>query len=178
VTTFRISLLPPARERWTAIGLVTLIALLAYGPLVPWLGFYRDDWYQIWAGTTLGPRSIITLFSIDRPVMGYTYAATFYFLRDSALAWQLYALLLRWLGALGALWLFRKLWPGQPFVTTSAASRLYAAHRLSKKITISPREWRGMIIGLTLMVVPIVLFCLATIASLRTEEARRAFGIH
>ncbi|OGA29965.1 MAG: hypothetical protein A3I01_08050 [Betaproteobacteria bacterium RIFCSPLOWO2_02_FULL_65_24] len=63
-------------------------------------------------------------------------------------------------------------------VTTSAASRLYAAHRLSKKITISPREWRGTIIGLTLMVVPIVLFCLATIASLRTEEARRAFGIH
>ena len=121
MTTLRISLLPPARERWTAIGLVTLIALLAYGPLVPWLGFYRDDWYQIWAGTTLGPRSIITLFSIDRPVMGYTYAATFFFLRDSVLAWQLYALLLRWLGALGALWLFRKLWPGQPFVTTSAA---------------------------------------------------------
>jgi hypothetical protein len=85
------------------------------------LGFYRDDWYQLWAGLTLGPRSIVTLFSIDRPVMGYTYAATFYALRDSALAWQLYALFLRWLGAMGALWLFRRLWPGRPLITTSAA---------------------------------------------------------
>jgi hypothetical protein len=72
--------------------------LLAYGPLLPWLGFYRDDWYQLWAGTTLGPRSIITLFSIDRPVMGYFYAAAFSVRNDSALAWQICALFLRWLG--------------------------------------------------------------------------------
>jgi hypothetical protein len=63
-------------------------------------------------------------------------------------------------------------------VTTSAASRLYAAHRLRNKIHISAREWRSTIIGLTLVVVPIVLFCVATIMSLRTEAARRAFGIH
>ncbi len=112
---------PAARERWAAIGLVALVAALCYGPLLPWLGFYRDDWYQIWAGTTLGPRSIVTLFSIDRPVMGYTYAATFFAIRDWPLAWQVYSLVLRCLGAIGALWLFRRLWPGRPFLTTSAA---------------------------------------------------------
>jgi hypothetical protein len=112
---------PAAGDRWAAIGLVALVAALCYGLLLPWLGFYRDDWYQIWAGTTLGPGSIVTLFSIDRPVMGYTYAATFFALRDSALAWQIYALTLRLLGAIGALWLFRRLWPGRPFLTTSAA---------------------------------------------------------
>ena len=112
---------PAARERWAAIGLVALVAALSYGPLLPWLGFYRDDWYQIWAGTTLGPGSIVTLFSIDRPVMGYTYAATFFAIRDWPLAWQVYALVLRFVGAIGALWLFRRLWPGRPFLTTSAA---------------------------------------------------------
>jgi hypothetical protein len=113
--------LPAARDRWAAIGLVSLVAWLCYGLLIPWLGFYRDDWYQLWAGLTFGPRSIVTLFSIDRPFMGYTYAATFYALRDSALAWQVYAVALRWIGALGALWLFRRLWPGRPVLTTSAA---------------------------------------------------------
>jgi len=110
-----------ARDRLSAAVVVSILAVLTYGLLLPWLGFYRDDWYQLWAGLTLGPRSIVTLFSIDRPVMGYTYAATFYALRDSALAWHVYALFLRWLGAMGALWLFRKLWPGRPLLTTSAA---------------------------------------------------------
>ncbi|HET7009784.1 MAG TPA: hypothetical protein VFI11_03325 [Anaerolineales bacterium] len=109
------------RERWLAIGLVTLAALLAYGPLLTRLGFYRDDWYQIWAGLTHGYRSIITLFSIDRPAMGYTYAAAFYLLRDVPLAWQVYALFLRWVGALAALWFLRRTWPGRPWMTTSAA---------------------------------------------------------
>ncbi|HMK09607.1 MAG TPA: hypothetical protein VK449_11320 [Anaerolineales bacterium] len=121
MTRLRIPLSTPVRERWAAIGLVSLLAILCYGLLIPWLGFYRDDWYQLWAGLTLGPRSIVTLFSIDRPFMGLTYAATFAVLRDSAAAWQIYALLLRWIGALGALWLFRRMWPGRPFLTTSAA---------------------------------------------------------
>jgi hypothetical protein len=97
------------------------MALLAYGLWLGRLGFYRDDWYQIWSGLTLGYRSIITLFSIDRPVMGYSYAAAFYFLRESPLAWQVYALFLRWLGALGALWFLRRMWPARPVMTTSAA---------------------------------------------------------
>ena len=104
-----------------AVGLVTIIALLAYAPLLGRLGFYRDDWYQVWAGDTLGPGSIITLFSIDRPVMGYLYAAAFRLLGDAPLGWQLYALGLRWLGALGALWLARRVWPQQPLATTSVA---------------------------------------------------------
>jgi hypothetical protein len=111
----------PARDRWLAIGLISLVALLAYAPLLARLGFYRDDWYQLWAGETLGRRSIITLFSIDRPFMGYTYAAAFAVLRNSPLAWQAYALILRWIGALGALWLLRRLWPRQPLLTSTAA---------------------------------------------------------
>ena len=107
------------REPWLAIALVTAVALLAYAPLLGRLGFYRDDWYQLWAGNTLGPRSLITLFSIDRPAMGYLYAATFSLLRDTPLAWQVYSLFLRWVGALAVMWLTRRLWPRQPLATTS-----------------------------------------------------------
>jgi hypothetical protein len=108
------------REVWTSIGLITLFAVLAYAPRIWQLGFYRDDWYQLWAGRTLGWRSIITLFSIDRPVMGYLYAVVFRLLGAAPLNWQLYSLGLRWLGALGALWLLRRVWPGQALATTSA----------------------------------------------------------
>src|SRR4030065_2981933 len=104
----------PSRDLWTAIGLLTVVALLAYAPPLARLGFYRDDWYQIWAGDTLGPGSIITLFSIDRPVMGYLYAAAFRLLGDAPLGWQVYSLGLRWVGGLGGLWLPRRARPRTP----------------------------------------------------------------
>jgi hypothetical protein len=99
-----------------ALAVIVLLAagLLAYAPLISKLGFYRDDWYQLWAGLTLGPRSIITLFSIDRPAMGYLYALTFYLFGDHPLYWQLYALLLRLVGALAGMWLMRRIWPKAP----------------------------------------------------------------
>jgi len=63
-------------------------------------------------------------------------------------------------------------------VCTSSATRLYTLHRLKTKMPISPQEYRTTIMALVVVVVPIVLFAIATIGSLRTEEARRAFGIH
>ena len=63
-------------------------------------------------------------------------------------------------------------------VCTSSATRLFTLSKLRKKVPISPQEYRTTIMGVVMVVVPIVLFALATIGSLRTEEARRAFGIH
>ena len=61
-------------------------------------------------------------------------------------------------------------------VTTSAATRVYTLRKLGRGIT--QKNWTQISIGLVLLIVPIVMFCLATIMSLRTEAARAAFGIH
>ena len=61
-------------------------------------------------------------------------------------------------------------------VTTSGATRLFALRKLDRGL--SRQDWLTSVIGVVLVVVPIVLFCLGTIISLRTEEARLAFGIH
>lgn len=61
-------------------------------------------------------------------------------------------------------------------VVTSGATRLFALHKLDRGL--SRQDWLNSVIGVVLVVVPIVLFCLGTILSLRTEEARLAFGIH
>jgi hypothetical protein len=61
-------------------------------------------------------------------------------------------------------------------VTTSGATRLYTLRKLAGGLTRA--DWMNSVIGVIFVIVPIVMFCLATIMSLRTEEARLAFGLH
>ena len=60
-------------------------------------------------------------------------------------------------------------------VVLSSASRMYTVYKLGQGVT--RREWMQIFVGMTLFVVPIILFCVATILSLRTDAARVAFGI-
>ncbi len=98
-------------RRFLPFMMLVLIGCIAYAPLIPQLGFYRDDWYQLWALNTLGPKSIITLFSIDRPAMGYLYAATSALFGSNPLPWHLYSLTLRILDGIILLAILRRLWP-------------------------------------------------------------------
>jgi hypothetical protein len=54
----------------------------------------------------------------------------------------------------------------------SAASRLYAIRQPGA----SPVNWVGAIGGVTLILIPIVALCAATIATLRSPEALKAFS--
>lgn len=60
-------------------------------------------------------------------------------------------------------------------VVLSAVTRLYTVHKLGQNVT--QRDWLHMFIGVTLFALPIVLFCVATIFSLRSDAAKLAFGI-
>ncbi len=102
--------------------LLAALALLAYAPFLRQLGFYRDDWYVLWAGAVHGTQSIIELFSIDRPIVGQVFAQTYAWFGDRPLAWQIYSLSLRWLGAVLTLVLLRSVWPARKLATTAAAA--------------------------------------------------------
>lgn len=75
--------------------LIVLIAAIAYLPFLGKQGFYRDDWYQIWAGTTQGEYTLIKMFSIDRPGLGLMYAITHRVLGSDLLYWHLCTFLVR-----------------------------------------------------------------------------------
>ena len=60
-------------------------------------------------------------------------------------------------------------------VALSAATRMYTVYKLGQGVT--RKDWLHLAVGMTLFVVPIILFCVATIMSLRSEAARTAFGI-
>jgi hypothetical protein len=110
-----------SREAVLAAGLITVTTLVTYGVLIGQLGFYRDDWYLLSTAQSQGATGIIALFQIDRPLVGYLYAAMYGLLGMSPLGWQISALLMRLAGNLAFLWLLRLLWPRRTVETTAIA---------------------------------------------------------
>ena len=96
-------------------ALILLItALLAYGLLIPWLGFYWDDMPMSWIRYELGPQAMTRYFSTNRPVWGVLYQLTTRLLPQVPLYWQIFALIWRWLGAVAVWGILRELWKDKP----------------------------------------------------------------
>lgn len=97
-------------ETHIAVFLVFVVTLIAYGLEIGDLGYYQDDWFLLWSAQGPGPESIVGLFSIDRPFMGYVNYVDYMILGDAVINWQVYALFWRVILGLGGLWLLRLLW--------------------------------------------------------------------
>ena len=76
-----------------------VVAVLAYGPLLPQLGFYWDDLPMSWIRYQLGFDAMTKYFSTNRPVWALLYQITTRILPQVPIYWQIFALLMRWLGA-------------------------------------------------------------------------------
>ncbi|HEX7556794.1 MAG TPA: hypothetical protein VF338_09235 [Leptolinea sp.] len=100
-------------ERNIPIALL-LTCFLTYGLLIPWLGFYWDDWPYIWFAKTLGFAGFVDVFSHDRPFLAVLYSITLPLLGSKPIVWQFFALTWRWLASLGFWLVFRLLWPNKP----------------------------------------------------------------
>ncbi|HAF61228.1 MAG TPA: hypothetical protein DCK95_02755 [Anaerolineaceae bacterium] len=92
--------------------LIVFIAAIAYLPFLGKQGFYRDDWYQIWAGTTQGEYTLIKMFSIDRPGLGLMYAITHRILGSELIYWHLCTFLVRVVLSFLVYHLVKKILPG------------------------------------------------------------------
>jgi len=103
------------------VGLIILTGAFIFLPFVSRLGFYRDDWYMLWSANLRGADSLIDVFSIDRPFMGYTYALIYRLLGNMPETWQIYAFILKTLSAIGVYGIVRLLWPEQRLAATAAA---------------------------------------------------------
>ena len=101
--------------------LLFIIAILAYGLLIPSLGFYWDDLPMSWIRYQLGPEAMTRYFSSNRPVWGLLYQITTHILPQVPIYWQIFALTWRWLGTVVVWALVRELWKGKPRFALSAA---------------------------------------------------------
>lgn len=98
-----------------------LTCIIAYGLLIPWLGFYWDDWPYIWFAKTLGASGFADVFSHDRPFLALIYSINLPILGTNPIIWQIFALLWRWLATLTFWKSFRLLWPERPHQALWAA---------------------------------------------------------
>ncbi len=90
------------------------VTVLAYGLLIPQLGFYWDDLPMSWIRYQLGSEALTRYFSTNRPVWGWLYQITTHILPQVPIYWQISALIWRWLGAV-LVWLIgRELWQNNP----------------------------------------------------------------
>jgi hypothetical protein len=96
---------------WFDILALTFILGLAYFIHVPKLSYYRDDWYYMFDGYAAGPSVFQAMFNSDRPGRGPFFGLYFALFGINPLPYAVGMFVWRWISALGALWLFRILWP-------------------------------------------------------------------
>ena len=94
--------------------ILMIVAILAYGLLLPQLGFYWDDMPMSWIRYELGPAAMTRYFSTNRPVWGLLYQITTRLLPQVPVYWQIFALIWRWLGAVAVWAIVRELWKDKP----------------------------------------------------------------
>jgi hypothetical protein len=94
--------------------ILLLVAVMAYGLLIPQLGFYWDDMPMSWIRYELGPEAMTRYFSTNRPVWGLLYQVTTRLLPQVPVYWQVFALIWRWLGAAAVWGIVRELWKDKP----------------------------------------------------------------
>jgi hypothetical protein len=90
---------------------LAIVAFLAYGLLLPQLGFYWDDLPMSWIRYQLGPAAMARYFSTNRPVWGLLYQVTTRLFPQVPIYWQVFALFWRWLTGLLVWAILRELFP-------------------------------------------------------------------
>ncbi|MHC1740413.1 MAG: hypothetical protein AB9897_04810 [Anaerolineaceae bacterium] len=107
-------------QKWQAALLIILVSIFAYALLLPWMGFYIDDWTFTWTYQLYGQQGLLTYFSGNRPFLGLLYHVTMPLFQENILAWQLFGLTCRILLSLTFYWLMALLWPRRKTLTLFA----------------------------------------------------------
>ncbi len=95
--------------------LFAVITILAYGLLLPFTGFYWDDWPFAWSANFLGAKEFFPSFAPYRPFLAPIFFVTTSVLPANPLVWQIFALVIRFLLGVTAWWAFKQLWRDKPF---------------------------------------------------------------
>jgi hypothetical protein len=103
------------QKPWVYPLLLAGVLILAYGLQIRSLGFYWDDWEDIFLFRLGSPIEFLRYFIYDRPTTIWVYLVFFPLLGDDPVKWQVFNLILRYLSLLGLWWFFIQLWPKRKF---------------------------------------------------------------
>lgn len=91
--------------------LITFLSLLAYTPLIPFLGFYSDDLFFAYLSHFFGFEGIMKSLIVDRPFNGYLLAFNYFLLGDNVFFWHIYIFFIKLLGGYALFFLLFRIWP-------------------------------------------------------------------
>lgn len=97
------------------------ITIVAYGLLLPFTGFYWDDLPFAWIAKFLGPAEFVPAFLPFRPFLGPIFYFTTSLIPPVPLYWQIFALVIRFLLAISAWWMFTQIYPDKKNIAFMAA---------------------------------------------------------
>ena len=97
------------------------LTILTYGLMLPWTGFYWDDWPFAWIQNFLGPAEFFPAFVPFRPFLGPIFFWTTSLLPPNPLLWQSIAIVMRFTLTWAAWWTFKSIWPKAKWQTLTAA---------------------------------------------------------
>ena len=84
---------------------------MAYGLLLPQMGFYWDDWPWMWLAQIHGQAYLLKIDQVFRPLAGVFLWLCSLLAGQSPFAWQLLSLSFRWIGAWALFFTLSSLWP-------------------------------------------------------------------
>lgn len=147
------------------------VSFFAYGILIPWLGFYSDDWFQAWAYQKLGIKGIVDLFNLSRPLFRFIPSLTIQTFGFVPWHYHLFAFLMRWLSGILFFLFMKSLFPSQKIMAYAGAVLLV----LYPGFTV---QSLALTFGDILVVLNVFLISLyLTVLAIRSPQKRALFSI-
>ena len=150
--------------------------ILAYGLLIPQLGYFQDDWSVVFNHYYFGNQGLIDLMSQDgRPFSTWLYLIGFNTLGYKPIIWHIFALVMRWLAVVTMWSVFKFLWPkaGWKNLTAALFFALYPFFTLQPLAATFVLHWTGYLLyGLSIFFMLRALqkrFWLYTVLALLTQ---------
>jgi hypothetical protein len=99
-------------ESPTSIPLLfAFVTVIAYGLLLPFTGFYWDDWPFAWIARFLGPKEFFPAFSGVRPFLAPIFYVTTSLIPPIPAYWQAFSLIVRFASGLSAWFALNQIFP-------------------------------------------------------------------
>ena len=121
---------------WTVPLFLALLCFLSFGILIPWLGYYWDDWAKILVYRLQGSSYYWPYYVGDRPFSAWTHIVLTPLLGVKPAAWQFFTLGMRFLSAWGIYYLLILLRPANRFQAALAAG-IFSVYPLFSQQAIS-----------------------------------------
>jgi len=87
------------------------LSFTVYGLLIPFLGFYWDDFPYLWFRHVSGVPGVMQAIALDRPLLAVFYGLPMSIFGETPWVWQIAAVFTRWLFTLSCFKLLLALWP-------------------------------------------------------------------